>query len=47
MDTSPDDAIATALRKKIIFGRLKPGERLREEALLERFGIRATSSGRR
>jgi DNA-binding GntR family transcriptional regulator len=36
--SNPDDAIATALEEEIIFGRLKPGERLREEALLERFG---------
>ena len=35
---SPDEQIATALEDEIIFGRLKPGERLREEALLERFG---------
>jgi DNA-binding GntR family transcriptional regulator len=34
----PDDEIAGALEDDIIFGRLKPGERLREEALLERFG---------
>ena len=27
-----------ALEEDIIFGRLKPGERLREEALLDRFG---------
>jgi DNA-binding GntR family transcriptional regulator len=38
MATSPDEIIATALEEEIIFGRLKPGERLREEALLERFG---------
>lgn len=35
---APDDDIADALEGDIIFGRLKPGERLREEALLERFG---------
>lgn len=35
---SPDEVIAAALEEEIIFGRLKPGERLREEALLERFG---------
>lgn len=35
---SPDEEIAAALEEEIIFGRLKPGERLREEALLERFG---------
>jgi DNA-binding GntR family transcriptional regulator len=35
---NPDDEIADALEQEIIFGRLKPGERLREEALLERFG---------
>ena len=34
----PDDEIAGALEDDIIFGRLEPGERLREEALLERFG---------
>jgi DNA-binding GntR family transcriptional regulator len=34
----PEDEIADALEEEIIFGRLKPGERLREEALLERFG---------
>lgn len=34
----PDDEIADALEEEIIFGRLKPGERLREEALLDRFG---------
>lgn len=34
----PDVAIAGALEEDIIFGRLKPGERLREEALLDRFG---------
>lgn len=34
----PEEAIAQALEDEIIFGRLKPGERLREEALLERFG---------
>lgn len=38
MTSSPDDIIAAALEEEIIFGRLKPGERLREEALLERFG---------
>ncbi len=35
---APDEAIADALEGDIIFGRLRPGERLREEALLERFG---------
>jgi DNA-binding GntR family transcriptional regulator len=35
---STDESIAAALEEEIIFGRLKPGERLREEALLERFG---------
>jgi DNA-binding GntR family transcriptional regulator len=35
---TPDEVIAAALEEEIIFGRLKPGERLREEALLERFG---------
>jgi DNA-binding GntR family transcriptional regulator len=35
---SPDEVIAGALEEEIIFGRLKPGERLREETLLERFG---------
>lgn len=35
---TPDEDIAEALESDIIFGRLKPGERLREEALLERFG---------
>jgi DNA-binding GntR family transcriptional regulator len=35
---TPDEEIADALEGDIIFGRLKPGERLREEALLERFG---------
>jgi DNA-binding GntR family transcriptional regulator len=35
---TPDEDIAEALEGDIIFGRLKPGERLREEALLERFG---------
>jgi DNA-binding GntR family transcriptional regulator len=35
---TPDEKIADALEGDIIFGRLKPGERLREEALLERFG---------
>lgn len=35
---TPDEEIAEALESDIIFGRLKPGERLREEALLERFG---------
>jgi DNA-binding GntR family transcriptional regulator len=35
---TPDEEIAEALEGDIIFGRLKPGERLREEALLERFG---------
>jgi len=35
---TPDEEIAQALESDIIFGRLKPGERLREEALLERFG---------
>ncbi len=34
----PDEEIALALEEEIIFGRLKPGERLREEALLDRFG---------
>lgn len=34
----PDETIAQALEDDIIFGRLKPGERLREEALLDRFG---------
>lgn len=34
----PDEEIAAALEDDIIFGRLKPGERLREEALLDRFG---------
>lgn len=34
----PEDAIADALEGDIIFGHLKPGERLREEALMERFG---------
>lgn len=34
----PEDEIADALEEEIIFGRLKPGERLREEALLDRFG---------
>jgi DNA-binding GntR family transcriptional regulator len=34
----PDVEIAGALEEDIIFGRLKPGERLREEALLDRFG---------
>jgi DNA-binding GntR family transcriptional regulator len=36
--SNPDEGIAAALEEEIIFGRLKPGERLREEALLERFG---------
>jgi len=35
---TPDEEIAEALESDIIFGGLKPGERLREEALLERFG---------
>ncbi|KQY97371.1 hypothetical protein ASD45_22095 [Pseudolabrys sp. Root1462] len=35
---TPDEDIAEAVESDIIFGRLKPGERLREEALLERFG---------
>ena len=35
---SPEERIALALEEEIIFGRLKPGARLREEALLERFG---------
>ncbi|MBS0249153.1 MAG: GntR family transcriptional regulator [Proteobacteria bacterium] len=35
---TPDEDIAEALESDIIFGHLKPGERLREEALLERFG---------
>lgn len=35
---TPDEEIADALEGDIIFGRLKPGERLREEALLDRFG---------
>lgn len=35
---TPDEDIAEALESDIIFGRLKPGERLREEGLLERFG---------
>jgi DNA-binding GntR family transcriptional regulator len=35
---APEEEIAEALEGDIIFGRLKPGERLREEALLERFG---------
>ncbi len=35
---APEEDIAEALEADIIFGRLKPGERLREEALLERFG---------
>lgn len=35
---TPDEDIAEALENDIIFGRLKPGERLREEALLERYG---------
>ena len=34
----PEGEIAGALEDDIIFGRLKPGERLREEALLQRFG---------
>jgi DNA-binding GntR family transcriptional regulator len=34
----PDEEISGALEDDIIFGRLKPGERLREEALLDRFG---------
>ena len=38
MAKTPDEVIADALEEEIIFGRLKPGERLREEALLERFG---------
>ena len=38
MTRTPDEEIANALEEEIIFGRLKPGERLREEALLERFG---------
>lgn len=38
MERTPDESIAAALEEEIIFGRLKPGERLREEALLERFG---------
>jgi DNA-binding GntR family transcriptional regulator len=38
MAKTPDEEIADALEEEIIFGRLKPGERLREEALLERFG---------
>lgn len=37
-DHTPDEEVADALEGDIIFGRLKPGERLREEALLERFG---------
>lgn len=35
---TPDEELADALEEDIVFGRLKPGERLREEALLERFG---------
>ncbi len=35
---APDEEIADALEEEITFGRLKPGERLREEALLDRFG---------
>ncbi len=38
MPEPPDEEIADALEDDIIFGRLKPGERLREEALLDRFG---------
>ncbi len=38
MTRTPDEVIAAALEDEIIFGRLQPGERLREEALLERFG---------
>ncbi len=34
----PEERIALELEEDIIFGRLQPGERLREEALLERFG---------
>jgi DNA-binding GntR family transcriptional regulator len=36
--SGPEEEIAAALEEEIIFGRLKPGERLREEALLDRFG---------
>jgi DNA-binding GntR family transcriptional regulator len=38
MEVAPDEQVAAALEEDIIFGRLKPGERLREEALFERFG---------
>ena len=34
----PEERIAQELEEDIIFGRLQPGERLREDALLERFG---------
>ena len=33
-----EEVIAQELEEDIIFGRLQPGERLREDALLERFG---------
>jgi DNA-binding GntR family transcriptional regulator len=35
---TPDEEIAEALESDIIFGRITPGERLREEALLDRYG---------
>ena len=40
-ETAPDDPlaaqIARALEEEIVFGRLKPGQKLREEELAERF----------
>ena len=37
-EMSLDERVARELEEDIIFGRLQPGERLREDALLERFG---------
>ena len=35
---TPEEQVARELEEDIIFGRLQPGVRLREDALLERFG---------
>jgi DNA-binding GntR family transcriptional regulator len=35
---TPEEQVARELEEDIIFGRLQPGTRLREDALLERFG---------
>ena len=51
-ETAPDDPlaaqIARALEEEIVFGRLKPGQKLREEELAERFaGSRHQARGAR